>query len=294
MPRRFAALAWTAAAATYVLIVLGAVVRISGSGLGCGDDWPVCHGRLIPPLSDIKTFIEWNHRLFAGLVTILVVLLAGAAWRLRKQRGAGSGEQDVPRIASYVALGLLVVQIALGGIVVKQDLQPYLVALHFGNALLLLGTLIGVATGGRLPAPRSRAAVAALWGFVTLLLGALTANLGAATACTGFPLCNGQIIPSGTWLQGLHWVHRLAAYGLVLFLAWWAWESKSRAPRLALGVALLQIVIAAAMVSLGVPPWLQAAHAAAGTAVWAVLAGIASRNERGPVAGASSIHRAVP
>src|SRR5690349_19930516 len=124
MPRRFAALAWTAAAATYVLIVLGAIVRISGSGLGCGNDWPVCHGRLIPPLSDTKTFIEWNHRLFAGLVTILVALLAVATWKLRRRQGAGSREQTAPGHAPYVALGLLVVQILLGGIVVKQDLQP--------------------------------------------------------------------------------------------------------------------------------------------------------------------------
>src|SRR5439155_7565115 len=208
MPRRFAGLAWTAAAATYVLIVLGAIVRITGSGLGCGDDWPICHGRLIPPLSDIKTFIEWNHRLFAAVVTILVTLLVVSTWRLRRRHGAESTEQTAPGRAPYVALGLLVVQILLGGIVVKQALQPYLVTLHFANALLLLGTLIGVATDGRLLAPRSRAAAAAGWGFVTLLLGALTANFGAATACTGFPLCNGQVIPSGAYLQWLHWVHR--------------------------------------------------------------------------------------
>jgi heme A synthase len=63
MTRRDVMLAWAAAACTYALIVLGAVVRITGSGLGCGDDWPVCHGRLIPSLADIATLIEWSHRL---------------------------------------------------------------------------------------------------------------------------------------------------------------------------------------------------------------------------------------
>ena len=62
MARRIVTLAWSAAASTYLLIVLGAVVRITGSGMGCGDDWPVCHGRLVPSLADIATLIETCSR----------------------------------------------------------------------------------------------------------------------------------------------------------------------------------------------------------------------------------------
>src|SRR5207247_8896545 len=76
MTRRFRRLAWAAAACTYLLIVLGAVVRVTGSGLGCGEHWPRCHGRWFPPLNDIGTLIEWNHRLFAGLVSVLVAAVA--------------------------------------------------------------------------------------------------------------------------------------------------------------------------------------------------------------------------
>src|SRR5213592_3258194 len=76
MTRRFMTLAWVASTCTYLLIVLGAVVRITGSGLGCGEHWPLCNGHLFPPLNDIGTVIEWSHRLVAGLVTILVVALA--------------------------------------------------------------------------------------------------------------------------------------------------------------------------------------------------------------------------
>jgi len=68
MTRRLRWLAWAAAIATYLLIVLGAVVRITGSGLGCGNDWPVCHGRLFPSFDDLTTLIEWNHRLVAAIV----------------------------------------------------------------------------------------------------------------------------------------------------------------------------------------------------------------------------------
>ena len=84
MTRRYSLLAWTAAAATYLLIVLGAVVRITGSGMGCGDHWPLCNGHLFPPLDDLGTLIEWNHRLVAALVSILVAGLAGYTWYLRR------------------------------------------------------------------------------------------------------------------------------------------------------------------------------------------------------------------
>src|SRR6266545_4724447 len=104
MTRRYTLLAWTAAVCTYLLIVLGAVVRITGSGMGCGDHWPLCKGHLFPPLDDIGTVIEWSHRLVAALVSVLVAGLAAYAWRLR----ARSTEQDAPGRVSYVALGLLV------------------------------------------------------------------------------------------------------------------------------------------------------------------------------------------
>src|SRR6266566_1386926 len=92
MTRRVRVLAWAAAACTYFLIVLGALVRVTGSGLGCGEHWPRCHGRWFPPLDDIGTLIEWNHRLFAGLVTVLVAAVAALAWW--ESRDAGWGMRD--------------------------------------------------------------------------------------------------------------------------------------------------------------------------------------------------------
>src|SRR6266446_4135665 len=114
MPRRFATLASIAAACAYLLIVLGAVVRISGSGMGCGDHWPLCNGHLFPPLDDIRTVIEWSHRLVAAVVSMLVVGLALVGWRFR---GAGSLEPGVR--AAYTAVVLLVIQVLLGAVTVK-------------------------------------------------------------------------------------------------------------------------------------------------------------------------------
>jgi heme A synthase len=276
MTRPFRFLAWTAAIAAYLLIVLGAVVRITGSGLGCGDEWPVCHGRLIPPLSDTATFIEWNHRLVAAIVSVLVVALAGMTWWER--RGTEDGGRVLPGRAGYLAAGLLVVQVLLGAVTVKLELPPWTVILHLGTAMLLLATLLAAALGRWSPRPTpgvSPGLGAAALGFVTVLFGALTANLGAATACTGFPLCNGQWIPAGNYLQHIQWTHRLQAYGLFAYLVVWAFRTRRRGPIVVLGLAVLQIVVAAVMVLRGVPAWLQVLHAAVGTAVWAGLAIVA-------------------
>jgi heme A synthase len=273
MTRRLRRLAWAAAIATYLLIVLGAVVRITGSGLGCGDDWPVCHGRLFPSFDDLTTLIEWNHRLVAAIVSTLVVLVAGVTWWDR--RGAGSGERPVPSGAGYLALGLLIVQVLLGAVTVKLKLPPWTVILHLGTALALFAVLLWVALGAPARRPGAGALVAAGWGFVTVLFGGLTANLGAATACVGFPLCNSQLVPAGNYLQHVHWTHRLLAYGLFVYLLVWTLRSRRRGAAVGLGLVVLQIAVAAIMVLLTVPQPLQAAHAAVGAAVWGALVVVA-------------------
>src|SRR5438270_6110757 len=196
MTRRFTRLAWLAATCTYLLIILGAIVRITGSGLGCGEHWPLCNGRLLPPL-DLPTLIEYGHRLAAAAVSILAGALAAYAWWLRRHRPPPSTALHRPGAGAYVALGLLIAQVLLGAVTVKLHLPPWTVILHLGTAMLLLATLLVVARGVPLARP-SRAGLGALaLGFVTVLFGALTANLGAASACIGFPLCNGELVPAG-------------------------------------------------------------------------------------------------
>src|SRR5438046_5961250 len=142
MTRRFTRLARTAAGFTYLLIILGAIVRITGSGMGCGEHWPLCNGKLLPPL-DLLTLIEYTHRLVAASVSILVLALATYARWLRE--GAGSRQQDSsngpiavsshrptvrPSVAPYVALGLLALQGALAAATVTLALPPCTLRLH--------------------------------------------------------------------------------------------------------------------------------------------------------------------
>ena len=265
MTRRFTALAWSAAACTYLLIVLGAIVRITGSGLGCGDHWPLCNGHVFPPLDDIGTIIEWSHRLVAALVSILVVALAGYDWWLRPP------QRRTVR-PSYVALSLLVLQVLLGAVTVKLELPPWSVVLHLGTAMLLLATLLVVATSP--PGPlaiswRGGTTVLISLAFVTVLFGALTANLGAAAACGGFPLCNGQVWVTAGPLALIQWTHRLLAYSLTALATVWALRTPAPGPKIVLGLVALQVGVGGATVLLGLPRGLQAVHVAVGAAVWA-------------------------
>lgn len=275
-------LAWSAAVCTYLLIVLGAVVRITGSGLGCGNHWPLCNGRLLPPLDDVGTVIEWSHRLVAALVTVLVVSLAAdAVWLWRRSQFVRTPA------ASFVALGLLVVQILLGAITVKLDLPPWTVILHLATAMLLFATLLVIADGGVLTTSVSRGSLLVLClAFITVLFGALTANLGAAVACSGFPLCNGQVWPppQAGLLAQIQWVHRLLAYSLAIATAVWAIRMPGRGPRLVLGLVALQVALGAVTVLLGLPRGLQAAHLATGAAVWGGVV-LAARQTKAPMVG---------
>lgn len=270
---------------TYLLIVLGGIVRITGSGMGCGDDWPMCNGRWFPPM-DLPTFIEWSHRLVAAIVSLLVVSLAG--WSVLWRGAPGWGRRA--RYGVTAAL-LLVIQVLLGAVTVWLELPPWSVILHLGTAMLLLWALLLAAQGAADGPPSWRAgdaetrmavALAALTG-AAVLLGALVANLGAAAACQGFPLCNGSLLPGGHWRIHLHWTHRLVAYvavGGIVALPWVGARRARRSAWLAAGLAVLQVAVAADMVLRLLPDSMQAAHLAIGTALFASVVSHAHRRGR--------------
>lgn len=284
-PRRsgfaFRALAYAAALSTYALIVFGGVVRITGSGMGCGDHWPLCNGHVIPPM-DLPTLIEWGHRLAAALVSTLTFAVAGVAWLWYRRDGG------LVRPASSAAV-LLVIQVLLGAITVKLELPAWSVVLHLANAMLILAAFVLVALRAGEPADapresqasalRTAARVTAAFGFAAVLFGALVANLHAGPACQGFPLCNGSWLPSPPDAVPVvvHWAHRMVAYGFAAWVVVFALRVRRQGPAVAaaaysvLALTVLQVLVAAAMVLHYLPPSLRAIHLAVGTAIWAVL-----------------------
>jgi protoheme IX farnesyltransferase len=277
-------LAWAAGGLATALVVLGGVVRITGSGMGCGEHWPRCNGEWFPPL-DFATAIEISHRWVAALVSVLVAALAVTAWRRHHT------EPALFRPAILAAV-VLVVQVLLGAVTVKLELPPGVVIVHLANAMILVAILIVTAIRARVgglptrPEIRHQAhrlvhGLAGL-GFLVILFGAKVANLNAGWVCTGFPLCSGAgLLPPPVTLGWIHWTHRVLAFAfaagavaLVVRLARARPNADSPLRMLAgvaLGLTALQIVVAAAMVLGSLPPVLRATHLLVGTALWGVL-----------------------
>jgi heme A synthase len=287
--RRFAAFSLFAALYTFALVVFGGFVRITDSGMGCGDDWPKCNGRWIPEFT-FPTLIEYTHRLLGVSIGLVLIGVFVYAFIRRREPGFG-GRGGVLRIAALV-LTLVVVQGLLGAVTVWLEIPPIVVVVHFATALLIMGILlVGYVRGRELAATSKRAAnaaapryariatIAAALGFIVVVFGALVANnLGAPQACQGFPLCNGSAIPSGGGLVHIHWTHRLVAFALffyVLYGAFATWRTTTARVRYAASAAaaivIAQLVVAAALVLTHLPQHLQALHLAVGAAVWGAL-----------------------
>lgn len=293
-------LGYIALALAYGQIVFGAIVRITGSGMGCGDDWPKCAGQWLPPLDRPDLIIEISHRFIALALgaTLLVLLLYG----LIKMRTPGVGGPGGVLRPLLLAVPLMLAAAGLGAVTVFLELPPVVVVAHKVIALLVLASLaLAVVRAGGFgadadgmeewPSTVRSTTIAAVIALLVVILGAFTANVpGAAPACQGFPLCNGWLVPQG-WGARLQMTHRVLAYLLVLHVigvnlgVMRRVERRAivRAARVSLLVITLQIAIAAALVEMFLPPALQSLHQAVGTLVWLalfVLAALARTGER--------------
>lgn len=120
----------------WIIIPSGAVVRLTGSGLGC-TDWPLCDAGGIIPASNHHAWIEYSNRMFSGVIMVVVVITAVVAYF-----AVGAGRRT--RIAATVAAVATVGQVPLGAVTVVFDLHPLLVASHFILSLVALAA--GVVT----------------------------------------------------------------------------------------------------------------------------------------------------
>jgi heme A synthase len=271
-------------ALVFVLIVIGGTVRATDSGLGC-PDWPRCHGSFIPRWEK-HTLIEYSHRLTASVVGLMVLAVAVWAWRSYRHNRA----VFLPAVGMFL---LLLIQGGLGGLTVKRELPPGIVTVHLAMAMLLfaLMLLITVAAfrpeeGARRPSvspnlPGLALAAAALT-LAVMLVGAYVSTAHYSLACSGWPLCNGEVVPTLS-IESIRLIffHRVIALvlGLTLVLvAAVSWRSRS-SDRLAAQLALaalalyvLQAIIGAANIWTRVADLAQIGHLAAGTLLWGLLA----------------------
>jgi heme A synthase len=309
--RAFRRLADLTAVVTFLLIVVGGVVRVSESGLGCGPGgsgtkgWPLCGGQVIPLVGNENRVIEFSHRLLATVVVILIGLLCWRAYKyLRKANGWAF-------VGSLIAGVLVLVQAGLGGLTVEHSLAEELVAAHLGTAMLLLGLLLwlsfkarseaAAAAGTQAPAVRGLkpyAATAAVLLLCAIVAGGYMAgteeegvndvgpNLAGAHLACGkmFPECgSGKFLPFGNnRLTDIHLTHRAFVYLatiaiIVLLLVAFARGSRDRLLALAALLLLCQLLLGALNVWLGEHGPLIVAHLATATLLWATVISIAYR-----------------
>ena len=269
-------------------LIFGAIVRISGSGMGCGDNWPKCYGHWFPPFSRPDLVVEVSHRYLASILVITVTSLLVAAFRHRAEPGVG-GRGGTLRTASG-AFGAVLFAAVLGGVTVKLGNAPWATVAHWLVAMTVLamvaatairaGTLGGSASlvqHGSTRAARS-ALVAAVLAILAVALGGLTAKMpGAAVGCTTVPLCgpNPNVDASGVHIQ---LTHRTIAVLLVLHLIGMVVTLQRRraseAPIvvrtawIALGMVVLQLGVASGMILLHMRPVWRSLHEATGIGIW--------------------------
>lgn len=265
----------------FVLIVLGSVVRTTGSGLAC-PDWPLCQGRWIPPL-EFHVLIEWSHRAVALLASLL--LFATIGWTfVRRETRATLG------LPAALAVVLLAIQVLLGALTVWKLLDASVVNIHLATALLLFAVMIAFsaaaethAEGLRPAAPRPplllpvSVLVTSLI-YAQAVLGGAVSSQHAGLACPDWPTCNGEWLPPLATLAGLHMLHRYAGTLVLLAMVVLALGARS-APdggiragaKLTLSLTFAQIVLGICNVLLGTPVWLSALHLATAAAILGLM-----------------------
>ncbi|MGZ8598298.1 MAG: heme o synthase [Actinomycetota bacterium] len=297
---RFQKLAVATTVTTLTLIVWGGVVRATGSGDGC-PDWPTCFGSWVPRW-EYHTLIEYAHRALGVISGLLAVVLAvvGIVELVRTRRGHPSA---TPRGAVWMAVALVPlfgVQGALGGAVVNSALDPAVVTLHFGLAMIVLGVLVAATTLAFAGDERAGdhayarlAVVAAVATFALLLVGTYVRAEGAGLAFRDWPLMGGRLVPTfGPRGAAEMFAHRVLAI-LVAALALWlvvrARTMRVRSDRLVrlstLAGALFvgQIAVGGINVITELSTWPRALHVAMSAAIWATIVALAVLARREPV-----------
>ena len=263
-----------------LVIVLGALVRITNADLACGRNYPLCNGRLVPAMGNHLAWLDWGHRLTTALTGLIILLTTLAARRNTLKRAV-----VMRRI--YVIVGLLALQVAVGAGTLLLDSPDTLPALHLGLAIIMLGSLVS-ALIARIYHPlvthhrdgdNFPAAVygATLMTFLVLMTGAMIVGGAVEQSCASFPLCGGNLSDGDI----IHLVHRGSVLVLGILFATLIWRARSEraADRSAtygtvtlLMLYSVQVTLGALIVISGSGTIIKTLHVLLATLMWATAA----------------------
>jgi heme a synthase len=282
---RFRRFAWAVLVYTVFVILFGAVVRITGSGAGCGQHWPTCHGEVAHLPRSIETAIELTHRVTSGLSLLLAIGLFVAA-----VRSFATGHPA--RRAALATLVFMVLEALIGAALVLLALvgrndslaRAGVMAAHLVNTSLLTGAMTITAwSAGKRPQPAWRGIRPQAWLFAGMLAGMLLVSTSGAVTALGdtlYPVATASgITPARSlgqsFLQSFRALHPILAIGILAYLSYAIAALKTpatrRYARAAMGLLLLQMGAGVVNILLSAPAWMQVAHLCLATVLWIAL-----------------------
>jgi heme a synthase len=283
------------AGCTFLLLLAGAMVTSTGSGLAV-PDWPLSFGKVMPSMEG-GVFYEHGHRMVATFVGALIVVEALWLWRVEPRRWV--------RVLGWLALGGVILQGALGGITVLLHLPDAVSVSHAALAELVFGLTVAIAVAcsgswledgpaeavdADVPSFFSLAALACAAIYLQILVGAVVRHTGAGLAIPTFPLAFGRLVPPlDSFSIAIHFAHRVGALAVTLVVAWGAARALLRygsLPRI-VRPALLLLALLALQMGLGAwvilsykSAWVTSAHLGTGALLFATALTLALRSRR--------------
>ena len=278
-PALFEWFAYAALAALFLIVVSGATVRLTGSGLGC-ENWPNCGDTFLPP-KDYNALIEFGNRAAGFVVGLTTLAAAVAAFRV----------PGMPRWLLWSAVALpftVLAQGVLGGITVLLELHPLIVMGHFLLSLLALAVAVVVVLGAQ---DLARSAVheeplASAWLALALVPAAAALVVSGTLVTAAGPHSGGEeIVRFGNLIEAVH-IHigATAVFGVVFLALLMLLIAERRRARVELCLAGAALALLLAQMVVGEIQWREALpwglvllHVTLATAVWVTVVALASR-----------------
>jgi heme A synthase len=287
---RYAKYAWGVLIYNLIVILWGAYVRASGSGAGCGSHWPLCNGQVVPQAPQVKTLVEFSHRMTTSLAGLLVIGLVIGAWRAFPR-----GHRV--RWAAALSLAFIIVEGLVGGAQVLLGLtaddasvgRAVVGGIHLANTFIMIGAM-GLtawwASGGAPLRLRGQGLLAGVFG-IGLLGALLVGGSGAITALgdTLFPansLAEGlqqDFSSASHFLLQLRVIHPILAVLVGVYSIGAGMLAAARRPspltrwfaRALLAIFVAQLIVGVVNVALLAPIALQLIHLMLADLVWLTL-----------------------
>ena len=278
---------YAAAACLYVIVLTGATVRLTGSGLGC-PNWPSCHGTRPVPEIQAHQLIEFGNRMVSLPTLLFTALAVWMAGRVRPLR------RDVRRGTRLCLAGVLA-QIPLGGVTVLLKLHPLAVAMHFLLSIAILGAVTYTIHAARLPDGDSSSRVRARGGdrwsaiavVVTCAVVVVTGMLVTAAGPHSGAAVDSPVRRLTDWQLYVD-VHARFVFAFTAFVAWTTWRRRTREGArdfaVLTGLVLVQIAIGEYQYRTGLPWQAILGHVAMACLIWVTSCWIALQALRGRAA----------